>query len=437
MSLLGVAGFALMILIVALLLWGKSTPAVVFILLPILVGFAVGFNPTDMSEYIKAGVSSVSTTAILFIFAVLFFGVMNDAGVFDRIVNKVLKVVGGNVLLLMFATVLIAFIGHLDGSGATTLLIAIPPLLPIYKKMNVRPIVLLCITTLTMGVMNIVPWGGPCGRTAAALEVGTADIWKYCIPAQIFGIAMILLFCVFFAKMEKKRGAGYVENAVVEESAEEIQTENELHRPKLFWFNIALIVAVVLMLTLTKVATHVTFMVALAIGLMVNYPSQKMQAERIKAHATDALTMAFTALASGVLIGHHGQKPDAGRHDPDGSVCYAREHGSAPAHPVCRHQQPAEHGRPRRRADVRHRADHQPDRFRIRRSGRCCGCSLPDHLRPCHLHHADDRCHLHGSWPDECGAEGAHRLLLQVGVPAGRRDAGLRGRDRDHPLLML
>ena len=88
MSLLGVAGFALMILIVALLLWGKSTPAVVFILLPILVGFAVGFNPTDMSEYIKAGVSSVSTTAILFIFAVLFFGVMNDAGVFDRIVNK-------------------------------------------------------------------------------------------------------------------------------------------------------------------------------------------------------------------------------------------------------------------------------------------------------------------------------------------------------------
>ena len=309
MSLLGVAGFALMILIVALLLWGKSTPAVVFILLPILVGFAVGFSPADMSEYIKAGVSSVSTTAILFIFAVLFFGVMNDAGVFDRIVNKVLKVVGGNILLLMFATVLIAFIGHLDGSGATTLLIAIPPLLPIYKKLNVRPIVLLCITTLTMGVMNIVPWGGPCGRTAAALEVGTADIWKYCIPAQIFGIAMILLFCVFFAKMEKKRGAGYVENAAVEETAEEVKAENELHRPKLFWFNIVLIIGVVLMLTLTKVATHVTFMVALAIALMVNYPSQKMQTERIKAHATDALTMAFTALASGVLIGIMGKSP--------------------------------------------------------------------------------------------------------------------------------
>lgn len=310
MSYLGLAGFALMILIVALLLWGKSTPAVVFILLPIIVGFAVGFTAEEMSGYIASGVSGVATTAILFIFAVLFFGVMNDAGVFDVIVGKVLKLVGNNITLLMFATVLIAFIGHLDGSGATTLLICIPPLLPIYKKMNVRPINLLCITTLTMGVMNIVPWGGPCGRTAAALEVGTSEIWRYCIPAQVVGIVLILGLCVLLSRNEKKRGAGYNPAAEAETvSVETVAEVNELHRPKLFWFNIALIVAVVLMLTMTKVATHITFMIALAIGLTVNYPSQKMQMERVKAHATDALSMAFTALASGVLIGIMGKSP--------------------------------------------------------------------------------------------------------------------------------
>lgn len=194
--------------------------------------------------------------------------------------------------------------------GATTLLICIPPLLPIYKKMNVRPINLLCITTLTMGVMNIVPWGGPCGRTAAALEVGTSEIWRYCIPAQVVGIVLILGLCVLLSRNEKKRGAGYNPAAEAETvSVETVAEVNELHRPKLFWFNIALIVAVVLMLTMTKVATHITFMIALAIGLTVNYPSQKMQMERVKAHATDALTMAFTALASGVLIGHHGKSP--------------------------------------------------------------------------------------------------------------------------------
>lgn len=311
MSVLGVAGFALMIIIVALLLKGKSAPATIFILAPIIVGFLVGFTPAEMGEYIASGVSGVSTTAILFIFAVMFFGVMNDAGVFDRIVSAVLKLVGNNVLLLMFATVLIAIVGHLDGSGATTLLICIPPLLPIYKKMKVRPIVLLSLTTLTMGVMNIVPWGGPCGRTAAALEVTTTELWHYCIPAQIFGIVAILGLCVLFARMEKKRGAGYVALSAdqTQETTEVAEQVNELHRPKLFWFNIALIVAVVLMLTLTKIATHITFMIAMSIALMVNYPSQKAQMERVKAHATDALTMAFTALASGVLIGIMGKSP--------------------------------------------------------------------------------------------------------------------------------
>lgn len=308
MSVLGVAGFVLMILIVALLLKGRTAPAVVFILLPIIVGFVVGFTPMEMSDYIKEGVSSVSTTAILFVFAVLFFGVMNDVGVFDRIVNGVLKLVGTNILLLMLATVLIALIGHLDGSGATTLLITIPPLLPIYKKMKVRPIILLSITCLTMGVMNIVPWGGPCGRTAAALEVGTSDIWKYCIPAQVVGILLICGLCFLFARMEKKRGAGYTVSET-EAAGEASETVNELHRPKLFWFNVALIVCVVLMLTLTSIPTHVTFMIAMSIALMVNYPSQKMQMDRVKAHATDALTMAFTALASGVLIGIMGKSP--------------------------------------------------------------------------------------------------------------------------------
>ena len=133
MSFLGIAGFILMFIMVALLLKGKTIPAVVFIALPIIVGFVVGFTPEEMSGYIKDGVSSVSETAILFIFAVMFFGVMSDAGVFDRIVGKVVKYVGSNILLLMFATILIAIIGHLDGSGATTLLITIPPLLPFYK----------------------------------------------------------------------------------------------------------------------------------------------------------------------------------------------------------------------------------------------------------------------------------------------------------------
>lgn len=307
MSTLGIAGFILMIAIVALLIWGKTAPAVVFTVLPIMVGFLVGFTPMEMADYIKQGISSVSTTAILFIFAVTFFGTMSDVGVFDVLVQKVVKSVGNNILLLMFATVLIAVVGHLDGSGATTLLITIPPLLPIYKRLRIRSVVLLGITTLTMGVMNIVPWGGPCGRVAAALEVETSALWKYEIPAQIFGIIVILGFCVFFAATEKKRIASLPPVETDETVAASDGTKSGL--PRLFWFNVLLIILVVLTLTLTDIPTHVTFMVALAIALMVNFPSQKAQHEQIKAHATDALMMAFTAIASGALIGIMGKSP--------------------------------------------------------------------------------------------------------------------------------
>lgn len=308
MSLLGIAGFVMMFLMVALLLQSKTIPAVVFIILPIVVGFSVGFTPEQMSGYIGEGIDSVAPTAILFIFAVMFFGVMSDAGVFDRIVGKVIKYVGNNILLLMLATVLIAIIGHLDGSGATTLMITIPPLLPIYQKLRIRPVVLLGITSLTMGVMNIVPWGGPAGRTAAALGVGASEIWKYCIPAQIVGILAIMGLCVLFARYEKKLGAGYDEKVQIE-SSDVAESSSGLHRPKLFWVNLLLILVVVLILTFTKVPTHITFMVAMSIGLALNYPSQKEQQERVKAHAMNALTMAFTVLASGALIGIMGKSP--------------------------------------------------------------------------------------------------------------------------------
>ena len=310
MNMLGIAGFLMMFVMVFLLLKSKTIPAVVFVVLPIVTGLLVGFTPAELCDYIAQGISSVSTTAILFIFAVIFFGIMSDAGVFERIVNKVVGFAGNNVLILFWVTILIAFIGHLDGSGATTLLITIPPLLPIYRRLGIRPIVLLGITCLTMGVMNMVPWGGPCGRLATALEVGTADIWKYCIPAQAAGLVFITLTCVFLAKREKKLGAGAaVRTDKAGEDAGADGDKEDIRRPGLFWVNTALILVVVAVLVLTKIPTHITFLVAMCIALVINYPSQKMQDQRIKAHATSALTMAFTALASGALIGIMGKSP--------------------------------------------------------------------------------------------------------------------------------
>ena len=89
-----------------------------------------------MGEFIQPGVEGVHGTAALFIFSVLFFGIMTDAGMFDKIIGKLMKKVGSNVIGVAVMTCLIAMIAHLDGAGAATFLITVPAMLPVYKKLG-------------------------------------------------------------------------------------------------------------------------------------------------------------------------------------------------------------------------------------------------------------------------------------------------------------
>ncbi|HCX96340.1 MAG TPA: citrate:H+ symporter [Spirochaetaceae bacterium] len=308
MSYVGFVGFAMMIVTILLLLWKKMIPAVVFIVVPIVAALAIGSTPAEISGYIGKGLNSVVPVATMFIFAVLFFGIMSDAGVFRKIVGKLTKTAGSNVLIVMIVTVVVTIIGHLDGSGATTYLIAIPPLLAIYQKLKIRPVVLMGIVSLTMGVMNSVPWGGPVGRLAAILEVPLNDIWKYCIPAQLFGLALCAILAVYLGRKEMKLNAVTGEltaDQMGTQNSEDILTAEEkaLLRPNRFWLNILLILAVVLTMMLTKVQPYAVFMVGLCISLAINYPSVQEQTKRIEAHASTAFSMAFILLASAVFLG--------------------------------------------------------------------------------------------------------------------------------------
>ena len=68
---------------------------------------------------------NIGPTAALFVFSVLFFGIMTDAGMFDVIIDKLMKCVCDNVIGVTVMTAVIALIGHLDGGGASTFPIAV------------------------------------------------------------------------------------------------------------------------------------------------------------------------------------------------------------------------------------------------------------------------------------------------------------------------
>lgn len=243
----GILGFVCIVAIVITLFKSKTMPSMAFIIFPSILGLILVlgryYTIGEIGDLIKGGFKSTGPTAALFVFSVLFFGIMTDAGMFDVIIDKLMKYVGDNVIGVTVMTAVIALIGHLDGGGASTFLIVVPSMLPVYKKMHMRPTTLLRVAVLAMGVLNLMPWAGPTMRAASVLGMEAGQLWDGLIPIQIFGIILCLAHAVFAGVQEKKRGAGLngklAMEASSEDATEEVQhqkDENEYARPKLFAF---------------------------------------------------------------------------------------------------------------------------------------------------------------------------------------------------------
>ena len=310
-TILALLGFATVIAVIVLLLRNVTVPALAFvgvstITAAILVATGA-FTLDEMADFIKEGVKGVHGTAILFIFSVLFFGVMTDAGMFDKIIGALMKKVGNNVIGVALMTCLIAIIGHLDGGGASTFLITIPAMLPVYKRLHMRRETLLLICVTSMGVMNLLPWGGPTMRAASVLGVEPNDLWGQIVPMQVVGLVLAVGTAIFWGIQEKKRiaklGDAAVEDAGKYDDSDSEEKNNELARPKNFLFNVILTLAVIIVLVMDIFPSYYVFMVGCALGILVNYRGKKLQNSIIKSHAASGLTMASTIMCAGVFLG--------------------------------------------------------------------------------------------------------------------------------------
>ncbi|MCG3017353.1 citrate transporter, partial [Escherichia coli] len=109
-----------------------------------------------------------SGTAALLMFAIMYFGIMIDVGLFDKLVAAILKLVGNDPAKVVIGTALLTAVISLDGDGSTTFIVVTAALLPVYQRLGMSPVVLTCVAGLTNGTLNVVPWGGPTARAAAA-----------------------------------------------------------------------------------------------------------------------------------------------------------------------------------------------------------------------------------------------------------------------------
>ena len=310
-TILALLGFATVIAVIVLLLRNVTVPALAFVSVSTITAailVATGaFTLDEMADFIKEGVKGVHGTAILFIFSVLFFGVMTDAGMFDKIIGALMKKVGNNVIGVALMTCIIAIIGHLDGGGASTFLITIPAMLPVYKRLHMRRETLLLICVTSMGVLNLLPWGGPTMRAASVLGVEPIDLLSQIVPMQVVGLVLAVGTAIFWGFQEKKRiaklGDAAVEDAGKYDDSESEEKNNELARPKNFIFNVILTLAVIIVLVMDIFPSYYVFMVGCALGILVNYRGKKLQNSIIKSHAASGLTMASTIMCAGVFLG--------------------------------------------------------------------------------------------------------------------------------------
>lgn len=295
---LSLLGLLTILLLLYLVITKKASPVIALILVPVLTGIASG-QTAALPAMIAEGIQSIAPTGVMFVFAILFFGILLDAGTFRPIIQHLLKIAANDPVKIALATAVLSMLVHLDGSGAVTFLVVVPAMVPIYDQMGMKRINLACIVALAAGTMNILPWGGPTIRAASALNVSVTELFNPILIPFLFGLITVLVIAYFLGKSETNR-IGAIEFSP---EAQDANPSSELLRPRLFWLNILLIVLAIVTLILGWAPPFVIFMIAFALALLINYPKLAEQKNRIDAHAKEAMLMASILFAAGCFTG--------------------------------------------------------------------------------------------------------------------------------------
>ncbi|MDX3329746.1 citrate:proton symporter [Streptomyces sp. ME02-6979-3A] len=344
---LTILGFAMIATFLVLIMMKKMSPIAALVLIPALFCVAVG-QGAKLGGYVIEGVGTLAPTAAMLMFAIVYFGVMIDVGLFDPIVRGILRFCKADPMRIVIGTALLAAVVSLDGDGSTTFMITVSAMYPLYKRLKMSLVVMTGVAATANGVMNTLPWGGPTARAATALKVDAADIFVPMIPALAVGLlAVVLLACVLGRRERKRLGmltldealvaepetvlvgagggaggggdrltkapksgsgtttgdAGDTEDGDGDEEFKGLDPHRSTLRPKLYWFNAGLTVALLAAMILELMPIPVLFLLGAALALTVNFPHMPDQRARIAAHADNVLNVSGMVFAAAVFTG--------------------------------------------------------------------------------------------------------------------------------------
>ena len=299
---LALLGLSTVLLLLAAILSRRVSPLVALISVPIATALAGGFGH-EIGKWTTSGLQNIAPVVAMFVFAILFFGVMTDAGLFDPIVDSVRRVVGARPAWIVPGTAVLAALVHLDGSGAVTFLVVVPAMLPLYEALGMDRRLLACAAAMAAGVMNVVPWGGPTMRASAALKIPVTEIFNPMVPVMAVGLLYVLGASYALGRREEKRLARPGPAPDVTAVAMLSEEQRKTRRPSLIAFNAILTLAVLGTLVSELLPPAAAFMLGPRSRSSSTTPNVEMQKQRIDAHARAALMMASILFAAGAFTG--------------------------------------------------------------------------------------------------------------------------------------
>ncbi|UWX60483.1 citrate:proton symporter [Chryseobacterium oranimense] len=295
-------GFLMILIFMVLIMNKKMTPLTALVIVPVTIALFAGFGP-ELGDMMKNGVKEIALTGVMLIFAILYFSLMIDTGLFEPLVNIILKAVGDNPIKTTIGTAVLTALVSLDGDGSSTYLIVVAAMLPLYKKQGMNPLILTCIIMLAGQIMNILPWGGPTARVMSSLKLGHTEIFVPMIPIMAIGILWVIFVAYILGRREKIRIAkhgkftNYNSNDIIGEA------DPKLRRPKLILINLSLTITLLVVMILDVVPLGIAFMIAFCLASIINYPKLKDQQKIISKHAGNALSVAGMIFGAGIFTG--------------------------------------------------------------------------------------------------------------------------------------
>ena len=301
--------YAMVVVFMVLIMTKRMSPITALILVPIAFGLIGGFG-LGLGAMMVAGITRLAPTGVMLMFAILYFAIMIDAGLFEPFIALVVRLVHADPMKVVVGTAALALLVSLDGDGSTTYMITVAAMLPLYRRLGMRPLVLACVTMLASGVMNTLPWGGPTARAASALGIDVSAVFVPMIPMLLTGVLWVLYVSYRLGMRERRRLAAASPTSpenlhvLAEEQANPSYRPDAAHRrPDRLWVNAALTVALLVSLMGAFLPLPVLFMIAFAVAAMLNYPSIEAQKELLSRHAGNAMGVVGLIFAAGIFTG--------------------------------------------------------------------------------------------------------------------------------------